>query len=144
MGELGFERRNARIKKPPRLALSGELPHALGITHEPGGTMRTTYRPEYQPSAREVRDAFADEMRSLGGAVVDELEDADNFIGRAVLQSDAEIRPGDVVKGGVAIRVTGAEILVHPYTFRLVCTNGAVVAHALGSRRIERIERTEV
>ena len=40
----------------------------------------------------------------------------------------------------MALRTTGPDILVHPYTFRLVCTNGAIRAHALQTRRVGRVE----
>lgn len=102
--------------------------------------MTASYRPEYRPFAHDVRGVFADEIRTLGGVVADAFQIDDRFIGRGVLQVDSEIRPGDVVKGGVAVRVSGPEILVHPYTFRVVCTNGAIAAYALGTTRIERIE----
>jgi hypothetical protein len=40
--------------------------------------------------------------------------------------------------------VAGPDILVQPYTFRRVCSNGAIAAHALEARRIERVEAVEV
>ena len=42
-----------------------------------------------------------------------------------------EVRPQDRLQGGVALRVVEADILVHPYVFRQVCRNGAIVAQAL-------------
>jgi hypothetical protein len=41
------------------------------------------------------------------------------------------------------VRVEGAEISVHPYTLRQVCTNGAVAARAFESRSIERFEAVD-
>src|SRR6185436_8870615 len=32
----------------------------------------------------------------------------------------------------------------HPYTFRRVCSNGAIAAHSLESRHIDRLQATEV
>src|SRR5262249_37537066 len=57
---------------------------------------------------------------------------------RAVLPEEREVRAGDRLQGGVALRATPEEISVHPYVFRQVCSNGAIRAHALQSLRIER------
>jgi hypothetical protein len=51
----------------------------------------------------------------------------------------ADVRPNDAINAGVALRAAGPEIVVHPYTFRQVCTNGAIAAHSFGSRRLERV-----
>ena len=106
--------------------------------------MNSTFVPEYLPSTRDIRETFAEEITSAGGAIVDEVEDGRQLFLRAVLEADAEVRPGDAVSHGIALRAMGPEIVVHPYTFRRVCTNGAIAAHALESRRFERVERTEV
>jgi hypothetical protein len=34
------------------------------------------------------------------------------------------------MRAGIAMRTTDEQIFVHPYTFRLVCSNGAILAHA--------------
>src|SRR5262249_34057332 len=57
---------------------------------------------------------------------------------RAVLPGEREVRPGDRLQGGVALRATPEEISVHPYVFRKVCSNGAIRAHALQSLQLER------
>jgi hypothetical protein len=41
------------------------------------------------------------------------------------------------MKSGVAIKAAECEICVHPYLFRTVCRNGAIMAHAIQTRRIE-------
>lgn len=106
--------------------------------------MSNTYRPEYVPTPQEIRETFADEIASLGGTVSDVFDDGEHIFARAVLATAAEMRPGDMVAAGVAVRSTKSTILVHPYTFRQVCTNGAIAAHALPSRRIERIQAIDV
>ena len=106
--------------------------------------MSTTYRPTYVPTTEDIRQTFADEIATLGGTVPDVYDDDDRLFARAVLRTNDEIRPGDRVSGGVAIRAAGPELLIHPYTYRQVCSNGAIAAHALETRRIERLERTEV
>ena len=106
--------------------------------------MTTTDRPTYFPATSDISKAFADEITSLGGAVPDVYDDGERMFARGVLPADAEVRPGDHVRGGVALRVVGPHIEVHPYTFRQVCSNGAIAAQALESRRLERIEAVDI
>ncbi|HEU4995369.1 MAG TPA: hypothetical protein VFT29_11150 [Gemmatimonadaceae bacterium] len=106
--------------------------------------MTSTYRPEYVPSTQQISAIFADEISSLGGSVADVYDDGQRLFMRAVLASTSEVRPGDAVNAGIAVRAIGPEIVVHPYTFRQVCSNGAIAAHALQSRRLERLQFTEV
>jgi hypothetical protein len=106
--------------------------------------MSTTDRATYLPTTHDIRDAFADEITALGGSVADVHQDGERLYARAVLPAQAEVRPGDYVRAGVAVRTAGPEILVHPYTLRQVCTNGAIAAHAVGTRRVERPQATEV
>ena len=92
------------------------------------------------PTTRELRELLAEEARALGGTLPDVFDDGERLFARAVLPAAVEVRPRDRVRGGVAMRVVGEEVLVHPYTFRLVCSNGAMVAHALQARRVTRAE----
>jgi len=84
----------------------------------------------------EIRSIFADEISNQGGTVHDAFDDGARLFARSVLPDLAKIRPGDKVQGGVAIRATDQEITVHPYTFRLVCSNGAIMAQAVQTRRL--------
>lgn len=102
--------------------------------------MSSAYQPEYVPTSCEIHDAFAEEITSLGGVVANVFDDGVRLFARSVLPAQAEVRAGDAINAGVAIRATGTEIVVSPYTFRQVCTNGAIAAHVLQSRRLERIE----
>ena len=106
--------------------------------------MSATYAREYLPTTRQIRDTFAEAIATLGGEVPDVYDDGRRLFARAVLRADAEVRPGDRIRGGVAVRADGVDIQIHPYTFRKVCSNGAIAAHALETRRIERVESTEV
>src|SRR5262249_42912555 len=105
--------------------------------------MSTSYRPQYAPTVQEIRDTFAEEILSLGGAVSDVFDDGERLFMRAVLARDTEIRAGDSVNAGVALRAADSEILVHPYTFRQICANGAIAAHALRSHALERVQVSE-
>ena len=46
----------------------------------------------------------------------------------------------DVVLGGVALRVLGDSVDVNPFVLRQVCTNGAIMAEALQSQRVRRVD----
>jgi hypothetical protein len=94
----------------------------------------------YLPAGPEILEAFEREVRDLGGTVPDIYAEGDMLFARAVLPGTAEVRPGDRIHGGVAVRTHDTEILVHPYSFRVVCTNGAIAAFATGSRVVERVE----
>ena len=106
--------------------------------------MTTTYRPEYLPATDDIYDTVLDEITSLGGVVSDTYNDGHRLFVRAVLADDAEIRPRDAVRAGVAVRTAASEILVHPYVFRQVCANGAIMTRSFQSQRIDRIESTGV
>ena len=106
--------------------------------------MTATYRPEYQPATGTMIEAFVEEIESLGGTVPDVYDDGLRLCARAVLPPIADVRPGDAIRAGVAVRVMGTEIAVHPYTFRKVCSNGAIAGHALETRRLERVASADV
>jgi len=106
--------------------------------------MRTTDRPRYFPATRDLYETFVDEITAIGGVVPDLYDDGERLFARAVLPVHTDVRPGDHVRGGVAVRATGSELLVHPYTFRQVCSNGAIAAHALETRRLERVPGSDV
>lgn len=94
----------------------------------------------YLPAAPEILETFEHEVRDLGGTLRDVYAEGDLLYARAVLPDEMDVRPNDRVHGGVAVRTHDTEILVHPYTYRVVCTNGAIVASAIGSRVVERVE----
>jgi hypothetical protein len=94
----------------------------------------------YLPAAPEILETFEQQVRDLGGTVPDVYAEGDLLYARAVLPSAVEARPGDRIHGGVAVRTHDTEILVHPYSYRVVCTNGAIAAFTTGSRVLERVE----
>jgi len=91
-------------------------------------------------TTREISVIFAEEITAAGGNVRESLEYGPCLYARSVLTAPREVRPGDRVQGGVALRATDEDIRVHPYVFRQVCTNGAIRAQAIQTRRIERGE----
>jgi hypothetical protein len=94
----------------------------------------------YLPAGPEILEAFEREAGELGGTVPDVYAEGDLLYARAVLPGAGEVRPGDRIHGGVAVRTHDTEILVHPYCHRVVCANGAIMASSTGSRVVERVD----
>jgi hypothetical protein len=94
----------------------------------------------FLPSTEEIALAFADEIASLGGSVSDSYDDGRRLFMRAILPPETEVRPGDTINAGVAWQTTGPIAGVYPYTFRRVCTNGAIAAHVTHAKHIVRVE----
>jgi hypothetical protein len=91
---------------------------------------------EYCLSTATIMDIFAEEITERSGRVTDRYDDGSRLFTRSVLPHVDEVRPRDRVQGGVALKATGSEVCVHPYVFREVCRNGAIMAHSLESRRL--------
>jgi hypothetical protein len=87
-------------------------------------------------STTEIHEAFASEVQVTGGSILEAFDDGHRLFARSVQPRLKEVRPRDKLQGGVALRATETEVWVHPYVYRLVCRNGAIMAHALVSRRI--------
>jgi hypothetical protein len=92
------------------------------------------------PAVKRIRKRFTRAIADLGGTVSDSYDDGQLLFLRSVLPLVEEVRPRDRLRGGVALRVVEAEILVVPYVFRQVCRNGAIMAQALETCRIDRVE----
>ncbi len=93
----------------------------------------------------EVLDAlFAEEVATLGGAVLDRFTDDTRLFLRSVLEPGFDVRPGDRMHCGVAMFVCGPDVKVCPYHFRQVCRNGAVQSHAFGSTCIRRANEAAI
>lgn len=87
-----------------------------------------------------IQETFAEEITALGGTVAEVFDDGERLFARSVLTRVREVLPNDRVRDGVALRATGRDIWIHPYAFRQVCSNGAIIAHALQAGRIEDID----
>ncbi|HEY7329135.1 MAG TPA: hypothetical protein VH592_15945 [Gemmataceae bacterium] len=88
----------------------------------------------------DIKAIFAEEIATLGGTVSDTFEDEIRLIARSILPPLQEVRKADQVQGGVALRANEESVWVHPYVFRLVCKNGAIIAHAFQTRQLEAHE----
>jgi hypothetical protein len=92
------------------------------------------------PSTDQIQALFLDEITARGGHVSDTFHDGKRLFLRSVFPRALEVRPADRMQGGVALRAVDEQIVVHPYVFRQVCTNGAIFAQAIGSCEIERVD----
>ena len=82
-----------------------------------------------------INAVFAEEIAALGGRVLDTLDDGNRLYARAMLPAVKEVQPRDKLQGGVALRATDDEVVLCPYVFRQVCTNGLVVSQSGQARR---------
>jgi hypothetical protein len=89
-------------------------------------------------TTREIADVFSAEIAAAGGTVSDAFDDGDRLFMRAILPAEREVKARDRVQGGVALQASEFSIWVHPYVFRQVCSNGAIIAHATESCHLTR------
>jgi hypothetical protein len=87
----------------------------------------------------ELKDVFGEEIRAGGGQVTSVFAHHDRLFARSTLPWVREVRPKDKVQGGVAMRASMQEIWVHPYLFRQVCRNGAIMCWTTRSSRIREL-----
>jgi hypothetical protein len=95
---------------------------------------------DFLPTTKDIAAAFADEISVLGGWISGNYDDGIRLFMHAQLAAESDIRAGDAVNAGVALRVMGPVVSVYPYTFRQVCSNGAIAAQVKGTREIPRVE----
>jgi hypothetical protein len=83
-----------------------------------------------------ISEIFAEEITARSGTVLDALQHGSRLYARSVLPGVRDVLPGDRLQGGVALRAKECEVWVHPYVFRQVCSNGAIMAQALQTRHL--------
>ncbi len=92
------------------------------------------------PSTQDIAATAIEELAFLGGTVADKCDDGKSLFLRAFLPRSDEVRPRDIVEGGIALRTVGQEIVVCPYLFRQVCRNGAIMPQVVEIQHIQRVE----
>ncbi len=90
---------------------------------------------------QEILEAFTEEISTREGKVTETFHQPGQLLVRSVFPETEEIRARDKVQGGVALRVGGTAACVYPYVFRIVCQNGAIMAHAAEGREIPNLDR---
>ena len=84
----------------------------------------------------QVLAAFTEEITARGGSVRETFHQPGRLFSRSILALAEDVKPGDRLHGGVALKATEDQVWLHPYTFRQVCRNGAIAAHTLGTESI--------
>src|SRR5262245_53097954 len=84
-----------------------------------------------------IRDIFTTEVQKRQGQVTDTFLHRGRLFMRSLLPYVADVRPKDSMQGGLALRATEDELWLHPYLFRQVCRNGAIMAQAIESVHVE-------
>ncbi len=95
--------------------------------------------PEFTTTAA-IKELFTEEIEAAGGLVTNTFEAESYFMARATLPEVRQVGPGDGVKGGVALLADQEKIQVHPYVFRQVCSNGAIMTQVVQSHQIVHSE----
>lgn len=96
---------------------------------------------EFGLTAARVLEVFADQVTERGGRVSETaIVDERRMWARSILPDVDEVRSGDFVHGGVAIRMLNDQVSVFPYVFRQVCQNGAILSKTLESRTLEELD----
>jgi hypothetical protein len=93
-----------------------------------------TARPRLTPSR--LLAIFTDEITARSGVLHDTFKDKKRLFTRSILPCAENVRISDRLQGGVALRCDENEIWLHPYVFRKVCSNGAIMSHALHSQHV--------
>ena len=94
----------------------------------------------YLPATADIAAVFEEECRERGADTVDCYRQEQRLLARAVFGPPRAVRPGDQIRGGVAVRLDGPALVVHPFSWRQICSNGAIAPMVLGSHRIELLE----
>ncbi len=87
-----------------------------------------------------IQAAFTEEINAMGGTVVETFDDGERLFARSVLPRAREVLPNDRARDGVALRATETDVWIHPYVFRQICSNGTIIAHAVSTRRLDRVD----
>jgi hypothetical protein len=87
-----------------------------------------------------IQCLFAEEIAAAGGVVSDTYDDGSLLFTRSIFPQAREVASGDKLQGGVALRANSTQLWVHPYVFRQVCSNGAIMAQTIQSCHIKFAE----
>lgn len=99
--------------------------------------------PEPSLTTAQLLSVFTEEIVARDGQVIDTFHEGERLFARSVLPYVKDVRPGDQLQGGVALKACGDSVCLYPYLFRLVCRNGAILAETLSSRRLDDLRQQE-
>ena len=90
----------------------------------------------------EINTIFTNGVQRHSGKVTEVFDDGRRLFMRSLLPYKKEVQPDDQMQGGLALRANDTDICLHPYLFRKVCRNGAIMAQSVASCHVEYSEYT--
>ena len=96
--------------------------------------------PDYLPAMQDVHALVSEEIDRLGGKLHYSLDDGKRLFMQSLLPRVQDVQPRDSMQAGVGVMAADEEIVVQPYTFRRVCSNGLMLPYALETQRIARVD----
>jgi hypothetical protein len=91
-------------------------------------------------TTQRILEVFSDEIATRGGKVTDKSINERQLFARSIVAFTENVKPGDRLHGGVALKARQGEVCINPYVLRKVCTNGAVMSQALESTRLTHLD----
>jgi hypothetical protein len=88
------------------------------------------------PTNGEITGLFTREMAALGGTIYDRYDDGEHLYLRSTLTWFAQVRPGKIIRGGVALTAIGRWVFVCPYILRQECADGLLATRHIRRERI--------
>jgi len=88
----------------------------------------------------DIKAVFIEEIEDVAGKLLDTFQDESRLFLRAVLPEVREVGPEDGVQAGIALKAIAPDIIVSPYVFRRICSNGAILAHVLDTQPVQQSE----
>lgn len=88
----------------------------------------------------QIQSIFEDEVKAAGGKISDSFDDGTLLFSRAVLPKNKKVARRDRIDKGVALKAAWEDVWVHPYIYRRVCINGAIVAQAVATKHVVNTE----
>ena len=88
----------------------------------------------------EITTVFTEGLQKHRGRVTEVFDDGRRLFMRSLLPHRDEVLPKDQMHGGLALSANEEEICLHPYLFRQVCRNGAIIAQSVASCSVEHSE----
>ncbi len=87
-----------------------------------------------------IQSIFEEEVKVAGGKISDSFDDGTLLFTRAVLPANGKVARRDRVDKGVAIKAAWEDAWVHPYIYRRVCINGAIIAQAVATKHVHNTQ----
>lgn len=97
---------------------------------------------QHYPDHSEVLSTFEAEITRLGGTAGKPMKSESGLFLRATLPTERDVAPRDTIRHGVALRATDTDLVIHPYTYRLICANGAIHVNNIASVSIGKCEES--